>query len=510
MNLRIKAYCCFGGGVAATFIICAVALAGASGLFFWSTLAAAILSLACTATLLHLLRSALAELAGHATLLEGARTSMAFHQRLTPGKDPELGHLARSVNGFLDAVLQILNLNRTMLDAIPSPTFLLDPDNRVLLANMATARFAGVHIREIKGRRGMELFGHVPDKLVLCRPTHGSREDAILRVEGQNGPRTYLLKEEEVKSREGRTIGYLKILQDITMIHEQERQLHETVARITATGESVAEAAQGMDAIAAEMRTRVLEASNGAQTQKNRVQQSVEDIHSLQENLTAMAQATDDTMDQAKQANRMASTSAAIMDKALQAIEEVNTLATALCDQMRALDRQAEDIGDVAHAIADIADQTNLLALNAAIEAARAGDAGKGFAVVAGEVRKLAERTMLATQEVERTTVAIQQQTRQGVTSMERATKAVHQATGYARESGQVLREIVTLVDDTFARMQTMRRSTELQEHSVGEIAASMAEVERVSRETTEGMERASATMTRLQELAGQLRAKCG
>lgn len=66
------------------------------------------------------------------------------------------------------------------------------------------------------------------------------------------------------------------------------------------------------------------------------------------------------------------------------------------------------------------------------------------------------------------------------------------------------------MVDTTFERMRTMRQTTELQERSMGVIAANMAEVERVSKETTQGMERASATMTRLQELAGLLRTRCG
>jgi myosin heavy subunit len=74
------------------------------------------------------------------------------------------------------------------------------------------------------------------------------------------------------------------------------------------------------------------------------------------------------------------------------------------------LERQAEEIGKIVHAVARIADQTNLLALNAAIEAARAGEHGKGFAVVADEVRNLAEMSEKSARGIQEVVSEIQSQ----------------------------------------------------------------------------------------------------
>jgi methyl-accepting chemotaxis protein len=234
------------------------------------------------------------------------------------------------------------------------------------------------------------------------------------------------------------------------------------------------------------------------------------------ETAVSMEQMNHSVLDVAKSASQAALTAGQARDKArdgahvaervMAGMRDVRASSLELKNDMGTLGRKAESIGAVLNVISDIADQTNLLALNAAIEAARAGDAGRGFAVVADEVRKLAEKTMLATKEVDEAIKGVQDGTRLNVAAVDRAVGAIEDAAGLAGQSGRSLGEIVTLAGQVSDQISSIAAASEEQSAASDEINRSMDEVSAIAERSSGALEEASGVVSELAEQARVLK----
>ena len=249
----------------------------------------------------------------------------------------------------------------------------------------------------------------------------------------------------------------------------------------------------------------IMETSEGAERQSVRSSETATAMEEMNATVLEVARNAGETSTQADDARTKAQEGADIVRQAVTAIEEVNSKTDELIENMAILNSQAQNTGQILGVISDIADQTNLLALNAAIEAARAGEAGRGFAVVADEVRKLAEKTMDATKQVEESINGIRSGAEKSGATTAEADEVVKRATGLASQSGTALDEILALVEGTSARIASIATAAEEQSAASEEITRSVDEINAITDETTRDMQAASAEIDDLKSLVSDL-----
>jgi methyl-accepting chemotaxis protein len=254
-----------------------------------------------------------------------------------------------------------------------------------------------------------------------------------------------------------------------------------TADEVAQSASDLASASKQISASAGEVADAVEEVSHGAESQVaqlRQVNEALDGIRTRGDNLVGGAQ---EVHGLASAIEAEAHDKRIEIDRALKILFDVRTIVEQAAAQVRELNTTAGDINKFVVSVGRIAEQTNLLSLNAAIEAARAGEAGRGFGVVAGEVRKLADQTQAAADDVVKMTESVTTRVAATSKAMEQGVIQVGEIERVSRELDSALSTILAAAEKTRAAAATVTTAATENARAVDSAAANLGLVARTA-----------------------------
>ncbi len=254
-----------------------------------------------------------------------------------------------------------------------------------------------------------------------------------------------------------------------------------TADEVAASASDLLSASKQISASAGEVADAVEEVSHGAESQVaqlRQVNEALDGIRTRGDNLVGGAQEVHglaSAIEAEAEAKRIE------IDRALKILFDVRTIVEQAAGQVRELNTSASEINKFVVSVSRIAEQTNLLSLNAAIEAARAGEAGRGFAVVAGEVRKLADQTQAAADDVVKMTESVTTRVLATSKAMEQGVIQVGEIERVSRELDSALSTILAAAERTRAAAATVTTAATENARAVDSAAANLGLIARTA-----------------------------
>lgn len=422
----------------------------------------------------------------------------------------EFKGLAEHVHAMVAELKQKLGFAEGVLQGITLPCAVADAQNRIVFTNQAMCDYLEQHDgpQAQIGKTSGELVFRDSSRMTISQKAleEQKRLEQEARVSLPSGRSIVAsVTSTPFYDMDGNILGTIAIWFDLTDIREQEERIRAQHDRLAHAAVDASDVSSMVSSSAEELAAQVEQSNAGAEEQQQRTAEVATAMDEMNATVLEVARNADNAAGMAEQVRERAQEGAKVVEESVQISTRVTQQSESLSASMAELGRQAEAVGQVITVIEDIADQTNLLALNAAIEAARAGDAGRGFAVVADEVRKLAERTMAATKEVTQSVTLIQRSADENVRGSAEAARAVEESRQMTHRSGEVLAEIISLVDKTADQVRAIATAAEEQSATSEQIAQATEGINAIAGETTTAMTESTRAIQGLAEQAARL-----
>lgn len=198
--------------------------------------------------------------------------------------------------------------------------------------------------------------------------------------------------------------------------------------------------------------------------------------------------------DSSKEASGLNEKGLTVVEELIDKTKDTSESGKALRIAIDKMDEGSKEVGNILNTISAIAEQTNLLALNASIEAARAGDAGRGFAVVAEEIRKLAEGSQQATEQIKSLILDIQDKSRNAVLSLNHTEENLSAQQESVSETGEIFKQISHIISKLNSEVEKVKDLNGRMISDKEQIVNSITNISASSQETSAATEEVSAS----------------
>lgn len=282
--------------------------------------------------------------------------------------------------------------------------------------------------------------------------------------------------------------------------------LNTTASNLTVMIKDISDASSQLAATSEELSVVTEQSEQSLHVQNDELQQAVTAIHQMTSSISEVAgsasvvsvSAADANQDCQQELQRITQTVHTVSGLVEQ-VDEGNNNVVQLAEQVR-------EISTLLDVIRGVADQTNLLALNAAIEAARAGESGRGFAVVAEEVRNLAQRTQVSTEQIEEMVHKVNQQAEQTEAIINNCKLVAGQTMEQVQETGTMIETVVGTMEQIHHQTSSVSQATEEQAKVSGGIDSSLLTIQDLATQNVSGAHETSASSRELARVAVNLK----
>jgi len=276
--------------------------------------------------------------------------------------------------------------------------------------------------------------------------------------------------------------------------------LQQTLGQVLDSVAKVSDAAQSLSSSSGQVATSSSSQSEATSSMAAAVEEMTVSIGHVSDSAR-------EAVDISRKSGMLSTEGGEIINQATSEMSQIAETVRHTAQAIEELDQHSNKISSIVQVIKDVADQTNLLALNAAIEAARAGEQGRGFAVVADEVRKLAERTTKATEEITQMIDSMQHSAQAAVSTMGAAVSQVSGGVALANRAGSSIVQIKNGAEQVVEVVNDISSALAEQSSASNDIASQVEKVAQMTEENSAAAAETASAANNLQELANNMQA---